>query len=76
MHGTLFLSAKHRKPLNKIFAIVFFLLLFIQMKKMSISVHESSLWFTVSRSHNYITLYIFIQTHEENITLLISWSVN
>lgn len=22
MHGTLFLSAKHRKPLNKIFAIV------------------------------------------------------
>lgn len=23
MHGTLFLSAKHRKPLNKIFAIVF-----------------------------------------------------
>lgn len=23
MHGTMFLSAKHRKPLNKIFAIVF-----------------------------------------------------
>lgn len=35
MHGTLFLSAKHRKPLNKIFAIV--LCVFVSMANVNSS---------------------------------------
>lgn len=59
MHGTLFLSAKHRKPLNKIFAIVF--CVFVQMEKVNSSLRICIMLYNEHSTLIYTTSHLYIK---------------